>query len=125
MYDPLSTSVFPQIIKMMLMVLVLYCVCWLPIKLYQFLLNYAFISHCSETQFKLMIYSYIGCHWLAMANSTVNPIVYSFMSKSFRVGVLCQLFLWSPLAESRKRIFCTFSSKGAIGLSLNLFACLR
>src|SRR5687768_1489442 len=28
--------------------------------------------------------SYFACHWLAMANSFVNPIIYCFMSENFR-----------------------------------------
>src|SRR5690625_684603 len=69
----------------MFIIILLYDLCWAPIKLYQFLLYNDFISYCSETQFYTLIALYIGCHWLAMANSFVNPIVYSFMSKSFLV----------------------------------------
>ena len=65
----------------------MYCICWFPIKMYQFLLNFEIISYCSERQFYLMLYVYLSSHWLAMTNSFVNPIIYSFMTKSFRVSL--------------------------------------
>lgn len=74
-----------QTIKMILAVIVLYCLCWFPLKVLQFLLNFGILSYCTETEFYLMLYGYIACHWFAMANSCVNPFLYSFMSKSFRV----------------------------------------
>ena len=77
---------------MMFIIIVLYDICWLPIKLYQYLLNYDLISYCTEAQFYALIYCYIACHWLAMANSFANPIVYSFMSKSFRVSEIIGYF---------------------------------
>lgn len=37
-----------KIIRMMFIVILLYCICWLPLKAFQFLLNYGFIAHCSQ-----------------------------------------------------------------------------
>ncbi|KAH9396858.1 hypothetical protein TYRP_003157 [Tyrophagus putrescentiae] len=71
-------------IKILLLVLVLFCLCWAPIKVYQLLHEYDLIRYCSERQFLAVIYIYIGAHWLAMANSMLNPLVYSFWSTSFR-----------------------------------------
>lgn len=73
-------------IKILLLVLVLFCLCWAPIKVYQLLHEYDLIRYCSERQFLAVIYIYIGAHWLAMANSMLNPLVYSFWSTSFRVS---------------------------------------
>lgn len=72
-------------IKILLLILVLFCLCWAPIKVYQLLHEYDLIRYCSERQFLAVIYIYIGAHWLAMANSMLNPLVYSFWSTSFRV----------------------------------------
>ncbi|KAH9400079.1 hypothetical protein TYRP_001636 [Tyrophagus putrescentiae] len=71
-------------IQMMFIVLLMYCLSWFPVKLFQLLGNYQLISYCSEGQFFTLIYSFIAFHWLAMANSFVNPIIYSYMSISFR-----------------------------------------
>ncbi|KAH9505993.1 hypothetical protein DERF_010753, partial [Dermatophagoides farinae] len=71
-------------IKMMFTVILLYGICWMPIKLYQFLNDYGLIAYCTERELYAMVCLYFICHWMAMANSFVNPIIYSFMSKSFR-----------------------------------------
>lgn len=66
--------------------MLLYGLCWAPIKLFQFLLDYGIISYCTEREMYTWIGIYFVCHWTAMSNSFVNPIVYSFMSSSFRVS---------------------------------------
>jgi hypothetical protein len=71
---------------MLFVVILLYGVCWAPIKLYQCLLDYGLISFCTSGQLYALVCTYFACHWIAMSNSFVNPIVYSFMSKSFRVS---------------------------------------
>ena len=70
----------------MFTVILLYGICWMPIKLYQFLNDYGLIAYCTERELYAMVCLYFICHWMAMANSFVNPIIYSFMSKSFRVS---------------------------------------
>ncbi len=77
---------------MMFIVLLMYCLSWFPVKLFQLLGNYQLISYCSEGQFFTLIYSFIAFHWLAMANSFVNPIIYSYMSISFRVSNVVLIF---------------------------------
>ncbi len=67
------------------MVMALYGICWAPIKLYQFLLDYGVLSYCSQFSLQAIVATYFSCHWLAMANSAVNPIIYSWMSVNFRV----------------------------------------
>lgn len=71
---------------MMFTVVLLYGLCWMPVKVYQFLLDYGYINFCTEFQLRMIVIIYFTCHWIAMANSFVNPIIYSFMSKSFRVS---------------------------------------
>ena len=77
----------------MFTIIILFDICWFPIKLYQFLIDYDLITFCSEMQFNALIYTYITFHWLAMANSFINPIVYSFYSRSFRVSTLISTIL--------------------------------
>ena len=71
---------------MMFIIVSLYILCWAPIKILVLLIEFQLISNCNADQYHILVYVYIIFHWLAMANSFVNPIVYSFMSKSFRVG---------------------------------------
>ncbi len=69
----------------MFTVIILYCACWAPVKFFQMLNEYKFIQYCTQTDFLIVSYTYIVCHWLAMCNCFLNPLVYSFMSSSFRV----------------------------------------
>ncbi len=71
---------------MLFTVILLYGVCWAPIKIYQFLLDHSWIGYCSELSLRLLTYSYFACHWVAMASSAINPLIYSFLSLSFRVS---------------------------------------
>src|SRR6218665_889546 len=77
---------------MMFTVILLYGFCWFPIKVFQVLLDFNLISYCSRTQLHTLVTIYFVCHWTAMANSFVNPIIYSFMSRSFRVSLLPSYF---------------------------------
>ncbi|XP_017487579.1 PREDICTED: neuropeptide Y receptor type 4-like [Rhagoletis zephyria] len=40
--------------------------------------------YCSQFSLQAIVATYFSCHWLAMANSAVNPIIYSWMSVNFR-----------------------------------------
>ena len=79
----------------MYVLILLYVLCWMPLRLFQLLHEFDLLANCTEWQFYTFIYGYIVCHWLAMANCFVNPIVYSFMSKSFQVCVLVGWFVES------------------------------
>ncbi len=73
---------------MMFAVVLLYGICWTPIKIYQIILNFYpdIFSFCSSIKYYILVGIYFFCHFVAMTNSFVNPIIYSFMSKSFRVS---------------------------------------
>ncbi len=58
---------------MLITVLLLYALCWTPVKLFQLLRHFRVIAFCSQQTFYLTLYSYIACHWLAMANSFGKP----------------------------------------------------
>ncbi|PSN38871.1 RYamide receptor [Blattella germanica] len=75
-----------KIIKMLVTIVVLFVLCWLPLQ--TFLLLYYFVpgfdSFQSVSEKRVYALSYFACHWLANANSMVNPLVYCFMSDNFR-----------------------------------------
>ena len=35
-----------------------------------------------------LILIYSGCHWLAMANSFANPVIYSLLNEGFRADLI-------------------------------------
>jgi hypothetical protein len=77
---------------MLVTIVVLFALCWLPLQ--TFLLLYYFVpgfdSYQTDDEKKVYALSYFVCHWLANANSMVNPFVYCFMSDNFRVSNLHQ-----------------------------------
>ena len=75
---------------MLMTVLLVFFICWAPVKLYQFLLSHGYLIDlmCTERGYHFWLYVYITCHWLAMANCFCNPVIYSFMSARFRVRVV-------------------------------------
>ena len=85
---------------MLVAVVILFLICWLPIKILMTVITYSpewlFIDDPQSNN--VYIASYFICHWMAMANSFVNPIIYSFMSKSFRVSK--RVLAWYTLSHS-------------------------
>ncbi|XP_067009026.2 RYamide receptor [Anabrus simplex] len=75
-----------KIIKMLVAIVVLFAVCWLPLQ--TFLLLYYFVPrfgfYRNDHERTVYALSFVACHWLANANSLVNPLVYCFMSENFR-----------------------------------------
>jgi hypothetical protein len=80
---------FLQIIKIISAVIILFVICWTPVKTKQIIRSYFrnFFYICSMKSYYLVTTITLSFHWLAMAHSFVNPIIYSFMSKSFRVSL--------------------------------------
>lgn len=71
----------------MFAVVFLYNLCWLPIKIYQLLRDTKeeWFEVCTSKAYYKLVGIYFFCHWMAMSHSFVNPIIYSFMSQTFRV----------------------------------------
>ena len=71
-----------QIVKMLVTVVVLFALCWLPLHIFFFVLNFTAKEHHPN-----LTLPYFICHWIAMSNSFVNPIVYVLLNDSFRVSI--------------------------------------
>ncbi|XP_070545492.1 RYamide receptor-like [Ptychodera flava] len=82
-----------KVIKMLAIIVCLFAFCWLPLNTLNVLGR--FDVHVDK---KVIIY--FCCHWLAMANSFINPIVYGFLNDSFRTDL--RRFLTSCSYGSRR-----------------------
>ncbi|XP_049304378.1 RYamide receptor isoform X1 [Bactrocera dorsalis] len=72
-----------KMIKMMVMVVIVFTMCWLPFNVLVILLN--------DDAFKIwepLPYFWFAFHWLAMSHSCYNPIIYCYMNARFRGGFL-------------------------------------
>ncbi|KAF2367701.1 G protein-coupled receptor rhodopsin-like [Trinorchestia longiramus] len=71
-----------KVVKMMIVVVTMFGVCWLPYHLYFIIVDkFPEITTYRHTQ---TIYLFI--YWLAMSNSMYNPIIYCWLNDKFRNG---------------------------------------
>ncbi|ESO87099.1 hypothetical protein LOTGIDRAFT_107384 [Lottia gigantea] len=87
-----------KVVKMMIVVVLIFAVCWFPMHLYFILTNVkpSIVFMENIQQFYLIIY------WLAMSNSMYNPIIYCWMNARFRHGFI-RFFRCSPCRQKKKR----------------------
>ena len=83
-----------RVISMLILVLVLFSVCWAPTMIFELMWMYRAID---LNQVTLNTKYYL--QWLAMCNSCFNPIVYTFLHEKFRKAVTCH----DNRARRRKR----------------------
>lgn len=72
-----------QVVKMLIVVVAMFGICWMPLHILNVILN--FRPELSSRADDTIAAIYISAHWLAMANSFANPIIYSFTNSIFRV----------------------------------------
>jgi tachykinin receptor 3 len=90
---------------MMMVVVIIFAVCWLPYHLYFIVISY-FPEITSSTYIQE---TYLAIYWLAMSNSMYNPIIYCWMNARFRRGFKqffsCLPFIHvSPGALTRREV---------------------
>ncbi|XP_052251684.1 G-protein coupled receptor 83-like [Dreissena polymorpha] len=66
-------------IKMLIVVVVVFALCWMPLNLYQVLADFN-PHHFSSTSFFI-------CHWIAISSTCYNPFVYCWLNEAFRSEV--------------------------------------
>ncbi|XP_018028127.1 tachykinin-like peptides receptor 99D [Hyalella azteca] len=71
-----------KVVKMLIVVVVMFGVCWLPYQLY-FIISH-FFPYINGYEHMQTIYLLI--YWLAMSNSMYNPIIYCWLNENFRNG---------------------------------------
>lgn len=84
---------------MMIVVVVVYALCWLPLHV---------ITLLGELRHTIWTYRHIqtvwnGCHWLAMSSCCWNPIIYCWTNDSFRAGLAYALLGRCPCRSIRRR----------------------
>ncbi|CAN8028618.1 unnamed protein product [Ixodes persulcatus] len=70
-----------QVIKMLILVVALFVICWAPILILNVLTAFGGVTTLNYSYLKPLRTTF---HLLSYMNSCVNPLVYGFMSKSFR-----------------------------------------
>lgn len=73
---------------MLFVVVILFAISWLPLQTFSMIMFlYPEIREDFEYQsikYNIFIGTYFGCHWLSMAHSCLNPLIYCFMNDKFR-----------------------------------------
>ncbi|XP_054734979.1 RYamide receptor [Anastrepha obliqua] len=69
-----------KVIKMLIVVVIVFGICWLPLQIYNIL--YVTIPEINEYHFIGMIW--FCCDWLAMSNSCYNPFIYGIYNEKFK-----------------------------------------
>lgn len=71
-----------KMIKMMIVVVVVFSLCWLPMNLYTIISE----KYPEIGEVKHINIIHFACHWLAMSHSACNPVIYSCFNSKFRKG---------------------------------------
>ncbi|KFW10734.1 Substance-P receptor, partial [Eurypyga helias] len=84
-----------KVVKMMIIVVCTFALCWLPYHIY-FTLQY--FNHEWYLQ-KFIQQVYLAVMWLAMSSTMYNPIIYCCLNDRFRVGFK-HAFRWCPFVSA-------------------------
>ncbi|XP_066256639.1 tachykinin-like peptides receptor 99D isoform X2 [Euwallacea similis] len=83
-----------RVVKMMMVVVMIFAVCWLPYQLYFIIISY----YPKITRSEYIQETFLAIYWLAMSNSMYNPIIYCWMNARFRRGFK-QFFSCLPFVQ--------------------------
>nr|XP_057925749.1 neuropeptide FF receptor 1 like 2 [Doryrhamphus excisus] len=90
-----------QAIKMLILVTLLFMLSWLPLWTLMIMADFAGLE--SDQIDLLTSYIFPFAHWLAFANSSINPVVYGYYNDNFKKGfqVVCRSRTFSCLVPSK------------------------
>ncbi|KAK2854164.1 hypothetical protein Q5P01_006825 [Channa striata] len=83
-----------KVVKMMVVVVVTFALCWLPYHIY-FILG-SFNIDIYKQQYIQQVY--LAIFWLAMSSTMYNPIIYCCLNQRFRAGFR-HAFAWCPFIK--------------------------
>lgn len=87
-----------KVVKMLIVLVCVFTLCWLPLHMFTILADFTdLFTHFNVST--ISFWYYIS-HWLAMANCTMNPIIYGYSNKAFRSDV-CSLFICTKFYRAR------------------------
>ncbi|XP_069700376.1 tachykinin-like peptides receptor 99D isoform X2 [Periplaneta americana] len=94
-----------RVVKMMIVVVSIFAVCWLPFHIYFIVTSIA--PEITTTKYIQEVY--LAIYWLAMSNSMYNPIIYCWMNSRFRRGFkqvfsCCPCVHLTPETLSRREV---------------------
>lgn len=78
-----SRALRKKVVKMLITVITLFCACWLPLYVYQFIFFFAYHKIlCFDSSLSF----YFTSLFLGHANSAINPYLYALFHKKYREG---------------------------------------
>ena len=106
-----------RIVRMLILLVAIFAALWFP---YHVINIYLDLNRSVGSSPAIAIYGYPVVQWLALANSSTNPICYCFMSKSFRDSFrsMCICQRWEQLWTSRPKYAETSPSAVSQGICL-------
>ncbi|XP_048761367.1 QRFP-like peptide receptor [Ostrea edulis] len=105
-----------QVILMLMVIVVLFAICWGPILLNNLLVAARVISDLHEGFLKPMRMTF---HLMSYANSCINPIVYGFMSKNFQDSLKSVFKCCNSPQTYRTYVYSTDTTRASILKSSN------
>lgn len=76
-----------QIVKMLIVVVVMFAIFWLPLQTFSLIMfiwpSVRQVDYAS-TSYNIFVGTYFTFHWMSMAHSCLNPLIYCFMNPKFR-----------------------------------------
>lgn len=95
---------------MLFMVVIMFVIMWLPLQTFSLVVFLFPDSRCcykyQSPKYIIFVGTYFTCHWLSMAHSCLNPLIYCFMNDNFRTD-LQALICWR---QESKRSSSSFKS---------------
>lgn len=70
-------------IKMLMIVVVVFAVCWMPLNLYHILTD----LHPDIKTFRYSSTAFFACHWFALSSTCYNPFIYCWLNEAFRAEI--------------------------------------
>ncbi|XP_035260779.1 neuromedin-K receptor-like isoform X2 [Anguilla anguilla] len=87
-----------KVVKMMIVVVVTFALCWLPFHLY-FILG-SFNKDIYKQKYIQQVY--LAIFWLAMSSTMYNPLIYYCLNQRFRSGFR-RAFRWCPFIKASEK----------------------
>ncbi|XP_037950768.1 tachykinin-like peptides receptor 86C [Teleopsis dalmanni] len=95
-----------KVVRMFIAIVSIFAICWLP---YHMFFIYSYHNNQLTTT-KYVQHMYLGFYWLAMSNAMVNPIIYYWMNKRFRMyfqKIICCYCFGTAVLKSSSPTACT------------------